>query len=188
MHYKTTFSHNSNKLFDNIILTQNHARYITQSGWNNYLLLVGFGARARPCAACTRLFGFINTPNGALRAPPPRPSQLRYFLFDPQKYLQSIELGPPTSSLSTEPQRLWNMRSPAPAPPIAASLTLPAIFLWSNYVPMRPNALIFSVFPGFSIFFGSFLFVNFFFFFSPFQFLLILLFLSFSSYLFLFFS
>ncbi len=28
-------------------------------------------ARARPCAARTRLFGFINMPNGALRAPPP---------------------------------------------------------------------------------------------------------------------
>ncbi len=64
------------------------------------------------------------------------------------------------------------MRSPAPAPPIAAPLILPAIFLSSNYVPMPPYALIFSVF---SIFFGSFLFVNFFFFFSPFQFLLILL-------------
>ncbi len=80
------------------------------------------------------------------------------------------------------------MRSPAPAPPIAASLILPAIYLRSNYVPMRPYALICSVFSVLSIFFGSFLFVNFFFFFSPFQFLLILLFLSFSSYLFLFFS
>jgi hypothetical protein len=28
-------------------------------------------ARARPCAAGTRLFGFIATPNRALRAPPP---------------------------------------------------------------------------------------------------------------------
>jgi hypothetical protein len=28
-------------------------------------------ARARPCAARTRLFGLINTPNGSLRAPPP---------------------------------------------------------------------------------------------------------------------
>ncbi len=57
MHFKTIFSHNSfmkslefyenyitlfymeiNKLFDNIILTQNHAWHITQSGWNNYLV------------------------------------------------------------------------------------------------------------------------------------------------------
>ncbi len=28
-------------------------------------------ARARPCAARTRLFGIINMPSGALRAPPP---------------------------------------------------------------------------------------------------------------------
>jgi hypothetical protein len=89
-------------------------------------------ARARPCAARTRLFGFIAMPNGALRAP--RPSQLRCFLLDPQKYLQSIELGPPTSRAFFFPQRLWNMRSPAPAPPIAASLILPSIFLGSNYV------------------------------------------------------
>ena len=32
-------------------------------------------SRARPCAARTRLFGLIATPNGALRTP--RPSQLR---------------------------------------------------------------------------------------------------------------
>jgi hypothetical protein len=55
--------------------------------------LVGFGPRARPCAARTRLFELIASPNGALRpppypsiaamkyenpCPPPRPSQLRY--------------------------------------------------------------------------------------------------------------
>jgi hypothetical protein len=39
-------------------------------------------ARARPCAARTRLFGLINTPKGALRAP--RPSQLRCFIFIPK--------------------------------------------------------------------------------------------------------
>ncbi len=57
MHYKTTYSHNGymkslefndnyitlfclekTKLFDNIILTQNRAWHITQSGWNNYLV------------------------------------------------------------------------------------------------------------------------------------------------------
>ncbi len=41
-------------------------------------------ARARPCAARTRLFGLIATPNGALRAPVPAH---RSFLFDPQKYI-----------------------------------------------------------------------------------------------------
>jgi hypothetical protein len=85
-------------------------------------------ARARPCAARSRLFGFITHAK--------RGAQLfRSFLFDPQKYLQPIELGQPTSRaffLST--YRLWNRRSPAPAPPIAASLILPSIFLGSNYV------------------------------------------------------
>jgi hypothetical protein len=57
MHYKTPFSHNAymeileiyenyitlfclkkNKIFDNIILTQNHAWHITQSGCINYLV------------------------------------------------------------------------------------------------------------------------------------------------------
>ncbi len=56
MHYKTPFSYNGymkslefyenyitlfclgKKLFDNIMLTQNHAWHITQSGWNNYLV------------------------------------------------------------------------------------------------------------------------------------------------------
>jgi hypothetical protein len=62
---------------------------------------------------------------------------------------------------------------PSPTLPIAALLILPAIFLGSNYVAMRPYALIFCFF----IVFGSF-FVILFFFFSPFHFLLILLFLS----------
>jgi hypothetical protein len=56
------------------------------------------------------------------------------------------------------------------APPIAASLILPAIFWGQNYVPVQPYGLIFSVFP-FLYRFGSFL----------------LLFCSFSSFLFNFF-
>jgi hypothetical protein len=113
------------------------------------------------------------------RCAPPRPSQLRCFLFGPQKYLQSIELGPPTSRASFFPMdhRGYEIWGPSPAPPIAALLILPAIFLGSNYVAMRPCALIFSVFYSFWIFV-----VILFFFFSPFHFLFILLFLSFSSY------
>ena len=57
-----------------------------------------------------------------------------------------------------------------PPPPIAASLILPAIFWGQNYVPVQPYGLIFSVFP-FLVRFGSFL----------------LLFCSFSSFLFNFF-
>jgi hypothetical protein len=38
------------------------------------------------------------------------------------------------------------MRSPAPRPPIAASLIIPSIFWGQNYVLVRPYALIFSGF------------------------------------------
>jgi hypothetical protein len=41
-------------------------------------------ARARPCAARTRLLGLITMPNRALRAP--RPSQLRCFLYTPKTF------------------------------------------------------------------------------------------------------
>jgi hypothetical protein len=41
------------------------------------------------------------------------------------------------------------MRSPAPAPPIAALLILPAIFWGQNYVPVRPYP---QIFVGFSFF------------------------------------
>ena len=75
------------------------------------------------------------------------------------------------------------MRSPAPS--IAASLILPAIF-WGQGATKRPNIFWFFLFH--IVFFRSFIFVIFFFFFSPFYFLLIQLFLSFSAYLFLFFS
>ncbi len=95
--------------------------------------LVGFGLACAPVRSAHPSFWVhCHAKLGAAR--PPRPSQLRCFLFDPQKYLQSIELGPPTSRAFFFPQRLWNMRSPPPAPPIAASLILPAIFLGSNYV------------------------------------------------------
>ncbi len=67
-----------------------------------------------------------------------------------------------------------------PAPPIAASLILSAIFLWSNYLPMRPDAIIFSFFfYSFRIF--SFCYSLLFclsFSFSSYSSLLILLFLS----------
>jgi hypothetical protein len=51
----------------------------------------GFWPRVR-----ARLFELIATQTGRC-APPPRPTQLRCFSFDPQKYIKSIELGPPTS-------------------------------------------------------------------------------------------
>ncbi len=70
-------------------------------------------------------------------APLPRPSQLRCFLFDPQKYIKSIELGPPRSRVFFFPQRLWNtVWGPLP-PPRPSQLRWSFrqyIFLGSNYV------------------------------------------------------
>jgi hypothetical protein len=133
-------------------------------------------ARAR-----TRLFGLIAMPNGALRAPPPCPSQLRCFL--------SVELGPPRSRAFFFPQEhrgyeIWGQ----PAPRIAyRSFADPSGNILGSKLctgaTKRPNFFWFF----FSIVFGSFLFIILFPFFSPFQFLLILLFWFFSSYLFLFF-
>jgi hypothetical protein len=71
--------------------------------------------------------------------------------------------------------------APCPAPPIAASLILPAIFLGSNYVPMRPYALFFSVF-SFFYSFWIFSFCCSLLFLLSFSIILIILFLSFSSY------
>ncbi len=48
-----------------------------------YMYQWGLTARARPCAARTRPFGLIVTPNRALRAPPPIPASL--LLIQPQK-------------------------------------------------------------------------------------------------------
>ena len=115
------------------------------------------------------------------------PCTHRSFSFNPPIYIKSIELGPPTSKAFFFPldhmqtEEAMKYEVPSPTPPIAALLILPAIFLGSNYVAMRPYALIFSVF---FIVFGSFLL------FSSFSSLLFLFtfFLFFSSYLFLFFS
>ncbi len=73
------------------------------------------------------------------RCAPPYPSQLRCFSFDPQKYIKSMELGPPTSEA-------MKYEVPCPHPPIAASLILSAIFWGQNYVPVRRYALLFSGF------------------------------------------
>jgi len=107
-----------------LTVSQGHKNY------SAYIGTSGFWARVRARALRPPVFLASLTRQTGRCAPPP--SQLRYFLFDPQKYWQSIELGPPTSSLSTGPQRLWNMRSPAPAPPIAASLIL--LVIWGKRV------------------------------------------------------
>ncbi len=108
-----------------------------------YILLVGSGRACAPVRCAHPSFRVnCHAKRGAARPPPSRP----------QKYLQSIELGPPTSRAFFFPldPRGYEIWCPlAPAPLIVASLVLPAIFLGSNYVPMRPYALIFSVFSFF---------------------------------------
>ena len=134
---------------------------------------MGFGRACTPVrCAHPSFWAHCHAKRGAAR-PPHRPSQLRCFLFDPQKYIKSVELGPPTSRALFFPQE--HRGPPAPRSPIAALLILPAIFWGQNYVPVPPYALIFFWF-FFSIVFGSFFIL--FPFYSPFQFLLILLFLS----------
>ncbi len=160
-------------------------------GWgckSIFYLLVGFGLACAP-VRCAHPSFWVHcyTKRGAARPPAHRSFAASY------SALKNISnMGRPRQGLFSIHWTTEAMKKEVPcppAPPIAASLILPAIFLGSNYVPMRPDALIFLVFL-FSIVLGSFLFVVFFFIVSPFPFpfLLILLFLSFSSYLFLFFS
>jgi hypothetical protein len=131
-------------------------------------------ARARPCAARTRLLGFIATPNGALRAPTP-PSQLRCFLFDPQKYLHSIKLGTPTSRAFFYPldHRGYEIRSPRLSFSFSSYSSLLILLFLSLLILLFLSLLI--------LLFLSLLILLFLYFSSY-------LFLSFSSYLFLYFS
>ncbi len=58
----------------------------------------GFWPRVRARALrAPAFFSSLPPPNGALRTPPPHPLQLSCFLFDPKKYIKSIQPGPPTS-------------------------------------------------------------------------------------------
>jgi hypothetical protein len=138
-----------------------------------FLLLVGIGLACAPVRCAHPSFWVhCHAKRGAAR--PPRPSQLRCFLFDPQIYLQSIELGRPRQGFFSFHWTTEAMKYEVPCP-------LPPVKLCIN-ATVSPHIFGFFLF---SIDFGSFLFAILFFFFSPFQFLLILLFLSFSSYLFL---
>ncbi len=110
-------------------------------------------------------------PNGALRAPPPRPSQLHCCLFDPQKYIKSIQLWPPTSRTFFFPLYRRGYEVPCPRPAPSGNILGSKVYTSAT---IRTNFFRFFFF----LVFGSFPFVILFFFFSPFQFLLILLFLS----------
>ncbi len=117
-----------------------------------------------------------HTKRGAARPPPPIAATLLLIQspkIDLKKYrtraapvigLPEIKCFPSGSRwaarvmgffLSTVPQRLY-MKYEVPCPPIAASLIITAIFWGQNYVPVRPYALIFSVFLFYSFWIFSF--------------------------------
>jgi hypothetical protein len=83
---------------------------------HKYLVTSRFWPRVRARALRAPVFlGSLPRPTGRC-APPPRPSQLRCFLFDPKKYLQSIELGPPTSRAFFFPKKAMKNEVPCPRP------------------------------------------------------------------------
>jgi hypothetical protein len=142
-------------------------------------------ARARPCAARTRLFGLL--PRQTARCAPPLPAHRSFAAsyLTPKNILNLSNLGPPRQGpfsfhRNTEAMK-YEVHLP-PASPITALLILPSIFWGQNYVPVSPYAIIFF---GFSFLYFSDLF---FLLFSSLSSLLFTFFLFFSSYLFLFFS
>jgi hypothetical protein len=144
---------------------------------------VGFGRACAPVrCAHPSSWAHCHAKRGA--APPHLPAHRSFAVsyFTPKNILNLSNLGRPRQGpfsfhRNTEAMK-YEVHLP-PASPIAALLILPAIFWGQNYVPVPPYALIFFGF-FFSIVFGSFLFIILFPFYSPFQFLLILLFLFFS--------
>ncbi len=106
----------------------------------------------RTCALRAPVFlGSLQRQTGRC-APPPRPSQLRCFLFDPQKYLQSIELGPPTSRASFFPMDHRGYEIWGPLPRTAhRSFADPSGQIFG--VKLCSNA---TICPNFFVFFYSF--------------------------------
>jgi hypothetical protein len=142
-------------------------------------------AHARPCAARTPLFEIIATQTGRC-APPPRPTQLCCFSFDPQKYIKSIELGPPTSKafffpldhMLTEEAMKCEVACPRPAHRSFADSS--SNMLGSKLctgATIRPNFFGFSFFWIFSFCYSLLFLISFLFY--SYSFLLILLFLLF---------
>ncbi len=144
------------------------------------------GPLPRVRAARTCLFGLINTQNGLLRTPPPPKKKLRNS-GRPREGLSRKKSFPPGSNLgcrmgfflSTGPQRLWNMGSPAHRSFAEPSSDILGSKLWIS-VTVRFN---FPFYPFYMVFWFV-LFVILFLFFSPFYFRLIHLFLFLSYYIF----
>jgi hypothetical protein len=97
-----------------------------------YYKLVGFGRACAPVRCAHQSFPTHCHAKRGRCAPRPRPSQLRCFSKIYKIYrtwaahVKGVFLS--TGWTTCRLQRLLNMRSPAPIPPIAASLMLPAIF------------------------------------------------------------
>ncbi len=139
-----------------------------------YLFTSGFLPRVRARALRAPVFLSLLLPQtGALRAPSPSPIAL-IFLFNPQKYIKSIELGPPTASAFFFPldHRGYEIWGPLPSTPDRSFADPSGNILGSKLctgATIRPNLFRFFLFPFvLDLFF--------------------LLFSSFSSDLFLFFS
>ncbi len=144
----------------------------------NSTVTSGFWPRLRARALRAPSFWAHCHANRALR-PPPRPTQLRCFSFDPQKYIKSIELGPPTSKpfffpldhLQTE--EAMKCEVPCPRPAHRSFADPSSNILGSKFCTSATISLNFF---GFSFF----LFLDLFFLlFSAFSYLLIHLFLLF---------
>ncbi len=155
--------------------------------------LVGFGRECAPVrCAHPSFWAHCHAKQGAA-PPPPRPTQIRCFSFDPKKYIKFIDLGPPMSKAFFFPldhmQTAEAMKYEVPCPAHRSFADPSGNILGSKLctsATKRPN--IFRFFLFYIVFLDLLFLLFFFFFFSPFYFLLIHLFLSFSAYLSLFFS
>ncbi len=118
-------------------------------------------ARARPCAARTRLFGLIVTLNGALRAPPPPIAAASY--STPKNIYSLSNLGRPRQGLFSFHWTTEAVKYEVPCPPRPSQHPSDNNFEVNlcTDATIRPNSFGFFLF---SIVFGSFLFVIVFFF------------------------
>ncbi len=133
---------------------------------------MGFG---RPRARALRAPVFFNSlPSQTGRCAPLAAHRSFTASYSALKNIYNLSnLGLPSQGLFSFHWTTEAVRSPGPLPPVPP---LPAIFWSQKYIPVRPYALIFSAFLFFSCWIFSFRYSLFCL--SPFQFLLILLFLS----------
>ncbi len=119
--------------------------------------------RAR--ALCAPVFLSSLPPQTGRCAPPTCPPQLRCFSFDPQKYIKSIQLGPPTffplDHMQTEEAMKYEALAPAPVFRFLYgfwifSFCYSLLFIFFLFISFYPSVLIsslpFFVFLFFSLF------------------------------------